>query len=434
MHGSASGSGPIPGPPMRRVVRATASAIISLLAVVLQAGANDLRIHVLASGQGTYGDSPVSWLDDGFGKLQVGSSSDGSAEVAGSVDLQAGFRLELGEHWAGWAHVIARGESDAATDGAIGVTELWIEGTRDLAGGGLRVRAGTMFLPTSRENVDALWSSPYTISLSAINSWIGEEVRPTGIDVDYRYEFGSAVVLRGGATSFVGNDAAGTLLGWRGWSIGNRLSLWDEDLPLPPLSSLDTSFPAQKDGTTPIGSDLDGEVGWSARLRLDAPGGFVAQWTRYDNRGDRALHDDQYSWRSTFDLVGASWQPVESLTVAAEHIRGTTGMGFAPGDRVDARFESTYALASLSVGQLRVSTRFDWFDVEELDFSGAENNGESGSAVAVALLMEVARDWTLAVEFDDVDATRPSARDALGTASLDGRALIVQLRYRGLID
>ena len=40
-----------------------------------------------------------------------------------------------------------------------------------------------MFLPTSRENVDPLWQSPYTLTLSSLNTWIGEEVRLAGLDV-----------------------------------------------------------------------------------------------------------------------------------------------------------------------------------------------------------------------------------------------------------
>lgn len=419
---------------MLHSVRAISIAVVALLVCALRVGATDLQVFALASGLGSYSDSPVSWLDGGFGKLLAGSTSNGSAGLAGSIDLQTGVRFNLSEHWSAWGHVVARGESDAAAGAAIGIAELWIEGTGEVAGGRLRARAGTMFLPTSRENVEPLWSSPYTISLSAINSWIGEEVRPTGIDVDYRYELSARLLIRGGATAFVGNDTAGTLLGWRGWSVGTRLSLWNEELPLPPLASLETSFPAQKDGTTPIGSDLDGRTGWSARLRLDASRGFVAQWTRFDNRGDRNLYRNEYSWCTNFDLIGMSWRPTDSLDLAAEHVRGKTGMGFAPGDSVDARFESTYVLASWKTGPIRLSTRFDWFDTEELDFSNAENNDESGSAIAVAFLLDVTSNWSLAVEFDDVNATRSSALEALGTNILDGRALITRVRYRGLFD
>jgi hypothetical protein len=429
-----SASGRIQGLRTRRAVREAAGSIALSLAFALGADAADLHVFTLASGQGSYADSPTSWLDGGFGKLPGSSDEDGSAAASGSLDLQAGFRVDLGEHWAVWTHVVARAESDVEASGEAGVTEFWVEGAGDVAGGRLRARAGTMFLPTSRENVEMLWSSPYTISLSAINSWIAEEVRPTGIDLDYRYELAPGVQLRGGATAFVGNDTAGTLLAWRGWSIGSRLSVRDEELPLPPLSTLPTSFPRQKHGTTPFGSDLDDRVGWSARIRFDAPRNFVAQWTRFDTRGDRLLYDDQYSWRTTFDLIGLGWQPVERLTLAAEHIRGKTGMGLAPADRVDAQFESTYALASWHAGQFRLSTRYDWFEIGERDFSAAESNDESGSALAIAIVLEASPAWSFAVELDDVNATRPSALDSIGTENLDGRALLLRARYSHITD
>ena len=38
--------------------------------------------------------------------------------------------------------------------------------------------------------------------------------------------------------AFRNNDSMGALLAWRGWSVGNRLSVYDEVLPLPPLTTL----------------------------------------------------------------------------------------------------------------------------------------------------------------------------------------------------
>lgn len=420
---------------MRRIADTVSIAAILIATLAGSTEGADLRVSLLTSAEGASADGHVSWLDGGLGKLPSGSATPGDAEEAGALNLQAGVRMEFDESWAAWAHVIARAESDVATDdGSLGLTELWVEGARDLAGGRLRARAGMMFLPTSRENVGELWSSPYLISLSAINSWIAEEVRPTGLDFDYRVELHPGIRLRAAGTAFGGNDTSGTLLGWRGWSSGNRLSVWKEELPLPALPSLQTSFPAQKSGTTPFGGDLDDRAGWSARIRFDAPRGFVAQWTRYDSRGDRSLHDGEYSWRTRFDLFGVEIHPVESLTLAAEHVSGDTGMGFAPGDAVDAGFASTYALVSWQLSRLRLSSRVDWFETSERDFSAAENNDESGSSVALAAILEPLPGWSIAVEIADVRADRTSARDVLGTASLDGRSVLLRFRYLGSFD
>jgi len=207
---------------MSRLDRILAFLIVFVAAATAPADGADLRLFVEASGLGMYSDSPASWLEGGFGKLPAGGATDGSAETFGTLDLQTGIRLDINEHWTAFTHVIARAESDVTASRDVGVTQLWIEGSSEVAGGRLKVRAGTMFLPTSRENVGELWSSPYMISLSALNSWIGEEIRPTGIDADYRYELRPGILLRAGATGFVGNDTAGTLLGWRGWSIPIR--------------------------------------------------------------------------------------------------------------------------------------------------------------------------------------------------------------------
>ena len=419
---------------MRHVAEIAATAVLLAAAWAGPMEAADLRVSVLASAEGTSADGPVSWLDGGFGKLPAGGTTDGSTDEIGALNLQTGLLVTLDDSWTAWAHVIARAEPGEAVSGELGVTELWLETAQDLGGGRLRTRAGLMFLPTSRENVGELWSSPYLISLSAINGWIAEEVRPTGLDVDYRYELSPGVLLRSAATAFVGNDAAGTLLGWRGWSMGNRLSVWSEDLPLPPLESFTTSFPAQKSGTTPIDDDLDGRVGWSARVRVDAPQGFVAQWTHYDSRGDRALHRDQYSWRTRFDLFGVEYHPAAALTLAAEHMRGDTGMGFAPGAAVAARFGAPYALVSWQVGRLRLSSRADWFKTSERDFSAAENNDEVGSSIALAAILEPRPDWSIAVELGDLSAERPSASDALGSSSLEGRSVQLRVRYAGTFD
>lgn len=419
---------------MLRLVRALATVVSLALAFGPPVCGADLRVFVRASGTATHADGPSGWLDEGWGKLLRGGGAGRSAASSAEVDLQTGFRVDVGRHWTVWTHTVARIEGDVEASGKLGIAELWIEGTRELGGGSLHARAGTFFLPTSRENVAPLWSSPYTSSLSAINSWIAEEVRPTGLDLEYRYELAPAIRLRGAVTAVAGNDTAGALLGWRGWSASGRLSTWNEDLPLPPLDSLAVSFPAQKDSTTAFGEDLDHRIGWSTRLRVDSHHGLTALWTRFDNRGDRALHDGQYAWRTSFDLWGVTWRPLDPLTLAAEHITGRTAMGFAPADRVDASFESTYLLASAQVREFVLSCRYDWFETRERDFSGAENNDERGSALALALAVEFSPAWAITVEFDDLDASRPAAFGALGSDDLDGRILFVRASYSVLLD
>jgi len=89
-----------------------------------------------------------------------------------------------------------------------------------------------------------------------------------GVDLAWRPNF----YVTAGATAFRNNDSMGALLAWRGWPVGNRLSVYNEALPLPPLFSFASHFADQRhDGTVPFEKDLDGRTGLSGRVRIQIP-------------------------------------------------------------------------------------------------------------------------------------------------------------------
>src|SRR3954470_9213176 len=53
-------------------------------------------------------------------------------------------------------------------------------------------KAGAFFPTISLENDDLGWTSPYTLTPSAINTWIGEELRTIGGEGTLRWNSGSA--------------------------------------------------------------------------------------------------------------------------------------------------------------------------------------------------------------------------------------------------
>src|SRR5918993_1018028 len=132
-------------------------------------------------------------------------------------------------------YVAARGVTREEGSGLI---EAYADGRLIFGLDEVQLRAGQFFLPTSRENKDALWASPYAISFSALNTWVAQEVRPIGLDLEWRHTLERGHILTTALTAFRGNDSMGALLGWRGWTVGNRISSYDELLPLPQLSSL----------------------------------------------------------------------------------------------------------------------------------------------------------------------------------------------------
>jgi hypothetical protein len=363
--------------------------------------------------RGVNATGPEPWLAGGWGKLEAGGDRN---ELFGTAHLGADWSSE---HFT--LHVSGAARSDAAGEHA-GLIDAYAEGRASFGLDELQLRAGQFFLPTSRENRDPLWASPYTVNFSALNSWIGEEVRPVGADLQYRHITAAGHALTGGATAFRGNDTMGALLAWRGWALGNRLPAYDEVLPLPPLATLPTHFPLQRDGTKPFGSDLDGNTGYSARVRWSVPGRAGVQYLVLDNRGDRALHRGEYAWATRFHLISADAGDPDHLSAAAEYMTGSTGMGHGAAF-VDAGFYATYVLLSWKRGRQRWTGRYELFNTEERDFSTAELNEENGRSWTFTWMLDVRSNLRVAAELTQVTGARTDAPDP------DARTVTLEARY-----
>jgi len=327
---------------------------------------------------------------------------------------QFGFEWTPSRYFDLHASGVARDENSGVVDAYADVRAVFVNDE-------IQLRAGQFFLPTSRENKGDLWTSPYTISFSALNTWIGEEVRPAGADLQWRHTFGTGHALTAAATGFRGNDTMGALLGWRGWWIGNRLSSYNEVIPLPPLASFQTFFAGQRhDGTKPFGKDLDGNTGISARMRYSIPQIANVQYLYLNNHGDRKLHDGEYSWATKFHLLSAEINTADKHTLAAEYLRGSTGMGDEPG-YVEADIWAAYILFSEKIGRTRFSGRYDRFKTTEKDFSLAENNDESGHSWTLAWLYDLTSHLRLGTELTQFNKTRASVKTDTHSYTIEAR-------------
>ncbi len=371
-----------------------------------------LDLHGALALRGVNATGPASWLEDGWGRLPAGGNED-----ALLADAHLGADVELSQHFN--LHVSGTAGRDAGGDYG-GVVEAYVDARAEFGLDELQLRAGEFFLPTSRENKDPLWQSPYTLNFSALNSWIGEEVRPIGVDLQYRHFTGRGHAITAGGTAFRGNDTMGTLLAWRGWTIGNRPTAYNETLPLPPLPF----FPVQNAETRPLGKDLDDRTGYSGRVRYSLPERATVQWTYVDNRGDRALYGGEYAWATRFHLIGAEIGNPDDLLLAVEYMRGTTTMGRST-HFVDAGFYATYLLVSEKRGRNRWTARYELFHTSERDFSPAENNEEHGRAWTLTWMFDLYEHTRIAAEFTQFSG---SARD--GGPDPDARNVSVEARYR----
>ena len=284
-------------------------------------------------------DDALQW--SGFALLRA--SNEVTTEPLATERLAS--QVQLGVDWfrtpafGAHIHLIARNE-ESSRRGTFGVPEAYLELNLHPHRDRLRLRAGAMFLPSSRENVDALWENPYTISSSALNSWLGEEFRPIGIDATYTHRS-----FFGGATIFRGNDTFGALPAVRGWSIRDHWTLLGEWLPVD-----DEYF-------TSVSAETDHRLGWSARGGWNGAHVLV-QLTHIDNRSDALEHGELDNWNTRFDIVSAEYT-MNDWTIAAESGWGPTVVIFDQAYKSD--ISATYLLASKRLANGRASLRVERF-------------------------------------------------------------------------
>jgi hypothetical protein len=263
-----------------------------------------------------------------------------SAQVQLGIDWHPspGFRAQV--------HLLARNEGDKARRGRAGIVQAFAEKNLFVAGDRVRLMAGAFFLPTSRENVDNLWETPYTISSSALNTWLGEEFRPLGVDATYIKRTQRAGSFTAGGTVFAGNDTFGALPIDRGWAIHDRWTLLGEHVL------------ARTNTYTSVSAETDGRVGWSGRAKWNNDR-VAIQFTRIDNRSDALRHGELSNWETRFDIAGTQVS-LGPWTVAGEAGWGTTVIETRRGPR-SSDIAARYLLLSRHIGKFRASIRADDF-------------------------------------------------------------------------
>jgi hypothetical protein len=397
-----------------------------LAALVLTASlteAGSLALHGFAAGHSVEDSGPNSWLLGDFGRTS--NAADGDFEVQAALDWEPGAR------WLVHAHGLLRRENPQAGGRRFGLPEAYLQFRPELsARTALRFRAGLLFPPTSLENVGRAWSSPYTMTLSSLNTWVAEEVRLTGVEGALLLGGQGRSELQLAGTIFGGNDSQGALIAWRGWTYGRRITTLGEVLPLPPLPTLGAggSFSGQRaDGTKPIG-ELDGRRGRQLRARFSRPNGLKLQVAHTDSRGDRELHHGQYSWDTRFLQLGGELPLWRGAAFIGELARGDTAMGDPRAAHVDVHFVSRYLMFTWGGKKARFSARYDSFRNQDRDRT-AEPNQEDGRSWTLALFW-LPQEWSrFGAEVVDIRSLRPAAAFSGFDPDTDTRAFTLEFRF-----
>lgn len=413
--------------------RCKAAALVLVMCTIAAtaADAQTFSLHGVISARGVNASGPEPALAGGLGRLATGGDrNDFFADAIIGAEWQPTTWLTV--HASGLAR---REPSDFGGSNA-GLVDAYADLHHSFGANDVRLRTGMFFLPTSRENREALWTSPYTVSLSAVNSWIAEEFRPIGAEAEWRRLTPAGfVTVAGGA--FRGNDTSGTLLAWRGWSINqNRLSVYNETVPIDwwTWATGWKVFPNQRtQGTRPLEGDLDGKTGYTARVRWSLPERATVQWAYVDNQGDRELYHGEYAWRTKFHLLGATIGDEAKTSASAEYTTGSTGMGWDP-KRVQADFYAGYLLVSHVYARERFSARYDVFEVADKDATPHDPNSELGRSWTLTWMHNFTQNIRGAAEFTQVTGHKNVDYWLNGAwhperETIDGRSVTIEARY-----
>ena len=345
--------------------------------VSIAAAASDLSFEYrgYVDAGGVHTDQTKSWLDGGSGKGRYGANSSGEnrfkpvfseAALIGDVAFGRALRAHL--------HIKFDDQQRHLVDIAEGYLTYR---SPPRAGLRLRLRAGTFLPPVSLENHGIGWTSPYTLSSSALNSWIGEELRVNGGELKAMFEHADVRFDLFGAVYFA-NDSAGKLLAARGFAVHDReLAVFDRT-PLPKVHSAARNpfgpFAGLANIYEPL-HEIDGRVGFYVGANVHSPtlGRFSVMY--YDNNADPdAINrtEGHYAWATRFGALGYRGEILDGLTFVTQALYGETAAGprlvFWTGKRVsESTYFATYGLLHKRHGRFSVALRGEVWEVWDRD-------------------------------------------------------------------
>jgi hypothetical protein len=331
-------------------------------------------------------DGRESFLDSGLGALRYdsGHSGLGLGRARFEVSQPAGDILHLKLDASAW------GDDDK---NPLDLTEAYLElRPYPRAGYRARVRAGAFYAPVSLENRAGGWETPYTLSASALNTWIGEELRTIGLESQLEWlgtRLGHDFDMGLTAGVFGWNDPAGVLVAGHGFALHDRHTTLFGRVGEP--------------GVMPVpGRELFHEIDGRAGIYYGAEGRYLDRLTlralHYDNRADPTRYDaalGDFAWQTQFDSAGVRMETQQGWTTVVQWLAGQTAI--EPNGRTLVwKFKTRFALLSRKMGQHTVSVRFDDFDVDSR--TRTQSGEQDGQAWTAAYLFEPNERWRFALE------------------------------------
>ena len=334
-----------------------------------------------------------SWMEEGVGILRFNDDdkfmlTQGVIEVSGALISDVSFDL-VGNY-------TPDGEKN------VGLTEAYL--TYSPLSKGLRhkVKFGMFYPHMSLENVATGWTSPYTYSFSAINSWIAEEQRTLGAQWSITRsgrQHNSPHSFTALASIFKANDGLGSLLVWRGWAQHNKQTFYNEKVSFANYFSLQ-EHPIDTPNAVEPFIETDGDLGYYLGVHWRYLKQTDVRVYYYDNRGDPFAieKNKQYAWKTRYYSVSMQHKFSKNFRVLAQWLDGDTGMG-SQENGVFTDIHSWYVMLSYKLADHRFSLRHDQFKIEDTDINKYDPNDSNGDSFTLAWRYNIDKNWNVGAEF-----------------------------------
>jgi len=351
-------------------------------------------------------DGETSWTRKGYGKGRFGGDGGELRAHAEIAEAAISWKPRLDWTWSG----VVTAQFQPGQEHEVDLVEAYLN-YKPVPTSPIRVsaRAGLFWPHISMEHGDPFWGVSYGITPSAINSWVGEEVKVVGAEGSVTAPLAGGSL---GATAgvFGYNDTSGTLLALRGWALHDLKTGTFSTFPLPRLDPpYARIWRGQDPFTEPTRHDIDDRLGFYGRVEWRAPIPLTVNLFYYDNGGNPTrVESQQWAWDTRFWNVGASYDLGEHTRILSQVMWGETIEGFPTpqGVWIDVGFRSAYLLATHSFGRDRLTGRVEYFQTRDRTWQSRDNNDEEGWAATAAWRRDLSANASLFTEVMRISSDR----------------------------
>lgn len=295
-------------------------------------------------------------------------------------------------------------------DEEFGVIEAWLHYTPlPIDGYRLRARAGWFYPSLSLENNDTAWSSSYSSSFSAINSWFAEELRSQGLELTLQrpgnaFNANYSLSLVGAVVR--GNDPIGSVISWRGFAIHSAQTNLGQQfkfanypsLAVPPLH-------LQPNVVDPF-IEVDDRFGYYAGVHWLWQQDTEVRAYYYDNNAEpTAFAKQQYAWHTTFAHLAWQHQFNAQWRVLGQWLSGSTEMGM---ETVYVDYDAWFLLANYQQDDWQFSVRYDDWQQQDNDITPLDPNDGEGHGLTLSVQYALTPHISTQLEWVLLDTTQQS--------------------------